>query len=363
MNTFETSRVVLLLIVLVISAIFFAMIRYFFMAIFLAAIFSALAMPIYSRVERLFRGHRSVSSAFTMIVLFIVVFLPLTALAGIVALQAFNISRSAVPWIQHQLQDPSYSAMLRSFPYYRELELYQEEILQKVAEFAGKAGAFLFNSLSSMTITAVNELFLVFVFLYTMFFFLKDGRQLLDKVMHYIPLADADQHRLLDRFLSVTRATIKGTMVVGLIQGSLAGVALHLAGIQSALFWSTIMTVLSVLPVLGPPLVWFPAALFLAFTGQYTQAAGVFLFCSLVVSQLDNILRPILIGRDTRMHELYIFFGTLGGLGLFGLFGFIVGPIIAALFVTVWEMYGEAFSDSLHEIKAQKNSGTGASKE
>ncbi|MBM3162957.1 MAG: AI-2E family transporter [Chlorobi bacterium] len=358
MNTQTTSRVVLLLILFLISALFFAMIRYFLMAIFLAAIFSALAMPIYSRVERLFRGRKNMSSAVTLLFLFIMVFLPMTALAGIVALQAFNISRSAVPWAQQQLQETSaYNAMLHSFPYYSELELYREEILQKAAELAGKAGAFLFNSLSSFTVTAVNELFLMFVFLYTMFFFLKDGKQLLEKIIYYMPLEEADQRRLLDRFLSVTRATIKGTMVVGLIQGSLAGLALHLAGIQSALFWGTIMTVLSIVPVIGPPLVWFPAAVYLAATGQYFQAAAVFLFCSLVVSQLDNILRPILIGRDTRLHELLIFFGTLGGLGLFGLFGFIVGPIIAALFITVWEMYGEAFSEYLLQVKGKKPAG------
>ncbi|MCF8383150.1 MAG: AI-2E family transporter [Chlorobium sp.] len=365
MNTSIASRTVLLVIVFVISALFFAMIRYFLMAIFLAAIFSALFMPLYSRIERLFRGHRSLSSALTMFLLFIMVFLPLTALTGAVAVQAFNISSSAVPWIQQQLQlqEPSaYNNMLQSFSYYREIELYREEILQKAAELAGKAGAFLFNSLSSMTVSAVNDLFLMFVFLYTMFFFLKDGRSLLDKIMYYTPLAEVDQHRLLDRFLSVTRATIKGTMVVGLIQGSLAGFALHLAGIPSALFWGTIMTVLSVVPLIGPPLVWFPAVIYLAATGQYAEATGVFLFCSIIVSQLDNILRPILIGRDTRMHELLIFFSTLGGLGLFGIFGFIVGPIIAALFITVWEMYGEAFSEYLHEVKGKNPLDSGSSR-
>jgi len=355
MNTPTASRVVLLLIVLGISALFFTMIRYFLMAIFLAAIFSALAMPVYSRVDRLFRGHGSVSSAFTMILLFVMVFLPFMAIAGIVAVQAYTISSSAVPWIQHQLQEPAaYNALLESFPYYQEIMLYQEEILRKAAELAGKAGGFLFNSISALTVSAVNDLFLLFVFLYTMFFFLKDGKSLLEKIIYYMPLAESDQRRLLERFLSVTRATLKGTMVVGLIQGSLAGLALHLAGIPSALFWGTIMTVLSVIPVLGPPLVWFPAVVYLAATGRYTEAGSVFLFCSLIVSQLDNVLRPILIGRDTKMHELLIFFGTLGGLGLFGIFGFIVGPIIAGLFITVWEMYGEAFGDYLREIKEKK---------
>lgn len=355
MKSIKVNQVILLLLLLFISAVFFAMIRYFLMAIVLAAIFSALAMPVFSLFEGWFRGRKSLSAAMTMFTLLLMVFLPLAALLGIVAAQAIRISNLAVPWIQQQIKEPAaFNNQLRSLPYYDELELYREEILQKAGELAGKTGSMLFSSLSSFTLTAVNDLFLLFTFLYIMFFFIRDGKELLEKILSYIPLTQTDQYRLLDKFLSVTRATIKGTMVVGAVQGSLAGLALHFAGIDSALFWGTIMSVLAVLPVLGSALVWVPAAIYLAATGQYPQAAGVVLFCSIVVGQIDNILRPMLIGRDTQMPELLIFFGTIGGIGLFGIFGFIIGPIVAALFMTVWEMYGESFSDYLSEIKGKQ---------
>jgi predicted PurR-regulated permease PerM len=215
----------------------------------------------------------------------------------------------------------------------------------------------LFNTISTFTYSAVSDLFLFFLFLYTMFFFIRDGKQLLAHFLSYLPLRQTDQNRLLDKFISVTRATIKGTMVVGAVQGSLAGLALHFAGIDSALFWGTIMSLFSILPVLGSALVWVPAVIYLAATGQYPQAIGVLLFCSIVVGQIDNILRPMLIGRDTQMPELLIFFGTLGGISLFGVFGFILGPIVAALFMTIWEMYGETFKEYLSEIKSDKPSG------
>jgi len=240
---------------------------------------------------------------------------------------------------------------LRSLPFYAELELYRENIIQKAGELVSKAGSLLFDTVSTVTYSAFNDLFLIFVFLYTMFFFLRDGRLILDKVLSYLPLTESDQLRLLDKFLSVTRATIKGSMVIGTLQGSLAGVALHLAGIESAIFWGAIMSLISVLPIIGSGLVWFPAGIYLAATGHYPQALGLLLFCTLVVGQIDNILRPILVGRDTQMHALLIFFGTLGGIGLFGIFGFIIGPIIAALFMTVWEMYAETFSSFLTEMK------------
>ena len=325
MGSLKANRVILLVIVLFISAIFFVMIRYFLMAIFLAAIFSALAMPLYNRILGWVGGRKSLGAAVTMMIIFIMGVLPLVALLGIVAIQAVEISRQAAPWVRQMIEPAFLDQQLQSLPFYPEMVIYREDIMQRVTEVASKTGTVLFNTLFSFTYSAVNELFLFFIFLYTVFFFLRDGRSLLETILYYLPLSDADQHRLLDKFLSVTRATIKGTM----------------------------MTVLSVVPVLGPPLVWVPAAISLAFVGHYPQALGVLLFCSIVVGQIDNILRPILVGRDTRLHELFIFFGTLGGIGLFGLFGFIIGPIIAALFMTVWEMYGDAFSDSLRDIKGR----------
>ncbi|NTU45725.1 MAG: AI-2E family transporter [Chlorobiaceae bacterium] len=358
MNSIKANQVILLLVLLFMSALFFAMIRYFLMAIFLAAIFSALAMPLFNRYKRWFRGRQSLSAAMTIVTLLLVVFLPLAALLGVVASQAVRLSSIALPLIQQQIKEPAaFDQQLRTLPFYDELALYREEILKKAGELASQAGSLLFSSISSFTVSAVNDLFLLFIFLYTMFFFLKDGQLFLDRILACLPLTKSDEFRLLDRFLSVTRATLKGTLVVGVVQGSLAGLALHFAGIESAIFWGTVMSVISVVPVLGPPIVWVPAVIYLAATGQYPQAIGVALFCSIVVGQIDNIIRPILIGRDTRMHELMIFFSTLGGIGLFGLFGFILGPIIAALFVTLWEMYAESFSEFLAEIKGEKPAG------
>jgi predicted PurR-regulated permease PerM len=355
MNRIKANQAILLVFVLFVSALFFAMIQYFLMAIFMAAIFSALAMPVFNRFEVWSRGRKSLSAALTMSFLLLIVFLPLAGLSGIIGKQAIRLSRIAVPWIL-QFREPSIiSQHLRTLPYYADLGLYREVILQKAGELAGKIGPMLFNAISSLSYSTINNLFLLFVFLYTMFFFLKDGKQLLEKVLSYLPLTIIDQKRLLDKFLSVTRATIKGCMVLGILQGSLAGIAMYVAGIESAIFLGSIMAVILAFPVLGPPLVWIliwiPAIVYLAAAGQYFQALGLLLFLSIVVHPIDNILRPILVGRDTQMPELLIFLGTLGGLRLFGVFGIIIGPIIAALFMTIWDMYGETFSEYLKELK------------
>jgi predicted PurR-regulated permease PerM len=202
-----------------------------------------------------------------------------------------------------------------------------------------------------MTRGTVAFLFHVFILLYTMFFFLMDGDRLLRKILYYLPLGDEDERRMLEKFTSVARATIKGTLLIGLAQGTLAGLAFWVVGIDGPVFWGTLMTVLSIIPGIGTGIIWLPAAIILVASGNPAKGIGLALFCGLVVGSVDNLLRPRLVGRDVQMHDLLILFGTLGGILLFGVLGFIVGPIVAALFVTVWEIYGSVFKDILPKVQ------------
>lgn len=338
------KKIVVVIMVLLISAIFLAMIRTFIMAIMLAGIFSAMSQPVYRRIERWSGGRKSLASLATLLLILLIILLPLTGLLGIVAGEAIKISASVKPWVEQWVSRPSaFDEWFSALPLRDVIAAHQAVILQKAGELVGRASTFLFENISSFTFSTINTVFLFFVFLYTMFFFLKDGRQILDRFLFYLPLSDDVERRILDRFTSVARASIKGTLVIGIIQGGLAGLAFQVVGIDSAVFWGTIMAVLSIIPAVGSALIWFPAVLILAVTGQYLQATGLFLFCSLLVGSIDNVLRPWLVGKDTELHELLIFFSTLGGISLFGIVGFIVGPIIAALFVTVWDIYAETF--------------------
>lgn len=347
-----TNNIILLVFVFLISVIFIALISDFLLVILLAAIFSGLAMPLYTWFEVLFRGRKSLSASMTILVIALILIFPLLAMLGIVAGEAINVSRSARPWIEKRLEEPTaFSDLVSSLPYSETIIEYSDQILQRAGELVGKMSSFLFENLSSFTLSTVYTLFMLFVFFYTMFFFLRDGRVMLEKILYYLPLSERDQSRMLEKFTSVTGATIRGTFLIGIIQGTLAGVALWVAGIDSAVFWGAVMTVLSIIPVIGSGLVWGPAVIFLYTAGEYVSATGLLLFCGLLVSSIDNILRPILVGRDTKMHELLIFFGTFGGISLFGIAGFIVGPVIAALFITVWEIYGETFKEFLTTLK------------
>ena len=149
----------------------------------------------------------------------------------------------------------------------------------------------------------------------------------------FLPLREAEKEQVLGKFVSVTRATLRGTLVIGIVQGTLGGLSFWAAGIDGALFWGTMMVVLSVLPVVGGALVWVPAVIVMGVQGHWQSALGVALFNALIVGSVDNVLRPRLVGRDTEMHDLMILFSTLGGIAAFGPMGFIIGPILAAVFV------------------------------
>ena len=328
------------------------MIRQFLMVILLGGIFAAMLQPVYQRFDRWFKGRNSLSSAMTLIFIFLIILMPLLGLLGLVAGQAVNISQTVKPWIEQKIQEPSaFNEMIQSLPFYDKLASYSDVIMEKGGEAISKLSTMLFQNISSATLSTFNFFFLFFIFLYIMFFFLKDGKLILEKILYYLPLTDKDESRRRGRFTSVTRATIKGTLVIGLIQGSLAGLTFWIFGIDNAIFWGAIMVVLSIIPVIGSAIVWVPAVIILAGMGHFGKAIGLALICGILVGSVDNLLRPMLVGKDTQMHELMILLGTLGGISLFGIVGFIIGPIIAALFVTVWDIYGETFKDYLPEVR------------
>ncbi len=348
MQTDRVNKLVVILLVIFISAIFLSMIRSFLMAIFLAGIFSALSRPVYLRLQLVFKGRQSLASVATLLLICIVVLVPLGILAGVVTGQAIKLSQTSMPWVRAQLEQPGVvTDLLQNMPFYDNIMEHRELILKKAGEAIGFISHFLVNNLSSVTKGAINFLFIVGVWLYTMYFFLMDGERLLEKILYYLPLEDQEEQQMLDRFTSVTRATLKGSAVIGVLQGGLAGIAFWVVGIPSATFWGVVMVVLSVIPSVGTAIVWGPTAIVLAVSGQVGKGIGLFLFCAIVVGSVDNLLRPVLVGKDTQMHELMIFFGTLGGIFMFGIVGVIIGPIIAALFVTIWEIYGHAFADVL----------------
>jgi predicted PurR-regulated permease PerM len=346
------ATIFLVALALLITGLFFAMIRGFLVAIFLAAIFTGMLQGPYRRLVRWLGGRKTPAAILTILIFVFVLIVPISLFLGIVVSQALDVSASVGPWVQREISQPrELDRLLEGLPFWETIQPYQDQILTKVAEFAGRIGTFLVTSVAAVSRGTARFFFQLFILLYAMYFFLINGRAYLVKVLYYVPLESEAEGRLVARFVSVTRATIKGTLLIGVIQGGLAGLAFMVAGINGWAFWTVIMIVFSIIPAIGTALVWIPATIYLFALGQTAVAIGLAVWCAVVVGMVDNVLRPRLVGRDTELSDLLILLGTLGGLVFFGAVGFIIGPIIAALFVTVWEIYGETFADYLPQVE------------
>lgn len=342
------QRVFLLLLVAAISLVFLWMIRSFLMPLLLAAVFASLARPLYLRILSLTRNNEKTASGLTLLVFFILIVVPLFGFLGVVAHQAVKVTENVTPWIQEKISNKEeFNRSLQSLPGAQYLSPYSEKIINKFGAGVSGLGKYIFIGASAFTAGTVIFFISFAILLYAMFFFLINGPAVLDKILYYMPLNNRDEKRLLDGFRSMARATIKSMVLIGAIQGTLAGVAFWAAGIPSALFWGTVMAVLSLIPNIGSALVWIPACIFLFIKGDTTAGVLLFLWCALIVGAVDNILKPILVGKDTKVPELLILVSTLGGVTMLGLSGFILGPVLALLFLMIWEIYGFTFKNVL----------------
>jgi predicted PurR-regulated permease PerM len=178
----------------------------------------------------------------------------------------------------------------------------------------------------------------LFVMLYLLFFLIRDGDQLFRIIKDAVPLRAEQQRVIFSKFATVVRATVKGTIVVAILQGALGGLMFWFLGIRAALLWAALMALLSLLPAVGAALVWFPVALYLLATGAVWQGLVLIAFGVLVIGLVDNLLRPMLVGTDIKMPDYVVLLSTLGGIEIFGMNGIVLGPLIAAMFMVVWDI-------------------------
>ena len=345
-------KTVLLILVFLISALFLNMIHQFLMPMFMAGLFSAMALPVHHWLTRRLGERENLASVLVVVGIVVLVLTPLSMLIGVVVAQAINVSQSVTPWVESFLREPStITQYLEKIPYYEQIMPYRNVIIQKAGELVGTLSSFLIDSLSSATKMTVHAIFGSIIMLYVMFYFLTMGNVLLERILYFLPLTNEDERILLRRFTSVTRATIKGTIIIGILQGTICGLAFAVAGIKGPVFWGSIMAITSIIPAFGTAIVWGPALVILLLVGDFRGAIILAVLCGAVAGNLDNVVRPRLVGKDTEMHDLFVLFGTLGGIAMFGLLGIIIGPIIAALFITIWEIYGNVFKDYLPDVR------------
>ena len=358
------SRVYLLLLLLLISILFFNLIKIFLVTILLAAVFTALFYPLYEKFLRVFRNSRSASAILCCLVLLLGLMIPVYIVADLVSGEAIDLFKTAESKIREIINkgDEGFLGTIKSYPIVKRFDLDTidwQSSLQDIAKNMANIIGIVINKTSKGTFHVLTNLFIT---LFIMFYFFRDGDKLINRVKYLSPLDDRHEEVLMQRFVSVSRATVKGTLLIGLVQGTLGGLTLWILGVASPILWGVVMVILSIIPLVGGWLVLYPAAIIQLILGNTWQGIAIMIVAAVVISNVDTLLRPRLVGRDAGMHDLLIFFSTIGGISLFGIMGFIIGPVIAVFFLTILDIYSIEFESTL-DIAQDSSSRVGKTKE
>lgn len=319
----------------------------FIYPIFWAAVLAVMFRPVYIRFQKILR-RSGLAAILTELFIVVVILVPLAFIVMLIVNQSVDLYRSLVDGTLFESLT-NIADRLNSGSLGRYIVEAEAKIRENAAAITGSLGTILFRQAKAITQNSVTFVLMLFLMLYALYYFFKDGKQILERIMHLSPLGQEYEEMLYERFTSTVRATMKGTFIIGIVQGFLGGLLFFVVGIKGAFVWGVIMAALSIIPGLGTPLVWVPAAFIELALGNVWQGITILIFGTLVISLADNFLRPPLVGKDIQMHPLIVLFSTLGGLLLFGISGFVIGPIIAALFLSALSMYDLYYKKELRE--------------
>ncbi|MEQ9862436.1 AI-2E family transporter [Pectobacterium cacticida] len=355
MNSKALTKGFFILILLAVTLAFFGILSPYYSAILWAAVLAIIFHPLKSKIRQKLNDRNGVASLLTVAIIFLIVFIPL---GGIVSSLVVEINGVYTRLQDNNTQFPVVVAdMLQHLPGWARHFLAEHgldnaaKIQQALSQVALRGGQYLAGSVLLIG-KGTFTFFIGFgVMLYLLFFLLKEGSYLVNLILESLPLSTHVKHHLLVKFAAVSRATVKGTVVVALVQGTLGGIAFSIAGIEGSLLWGALMAFLSLIPAVGSAIIWVPAAAYLFATNMIWQAIFIVAFFVLVVGLVDNILRPLLVGKDTKMPDYLILIATLGGMEIYGINGFVIGPLIAALFIACWNILsGRDNQDNIESI-------------
>ena len=343
MITPALRRAAFLLLLALVTVAFFWIISPFFGAVFWAMVLALMFMPVHRRLCARLRGRDTLAALGTLLFCMVIVVVPMIFVVGAMVDEATSFTqrlrtgefnpRTYFEQIQNAL--PGWSRdLLGRFGLFN-----AQDVVDKLTAAVVQGGQALTARALAIGQNTLMLLVNLGIMLYLLFFFLRDGRDLAQTIRRAVPMQRQHTDFLLSKFATVVRATVKGTVVVALVQGMLGGVALAFLGIHGAVLWGVVMSVLSLLPAIGAALVWAPVAIYLIATGSMIEGLGLAAWGAGVMGMVDNLLRPILVGKETKLPDYLVLLSTIGGLSIFGVNGFLIGPAIAALFVATWALF------------------------
>lgn len=344
------NRLVLLVLVAVVLMVLVPMLKIFLTPMVLACTFASLFFPFYAVLKKLFRGNRALASLVCCGALVLGFVIPVYFLGYLVTRQLLSLYQSVEPVLQSIVRGDHAGLLARfdthpAFIWLSKIDINWQNTLLDMFKSVGAAMTGTVNKTSLGVLEIIVGLFLM---LFIMFYLFMDGERIVRKFRELLPLRPAYQDMIINRFLLVSRATVKGTLVIATVQGTMGAIILLVFGVKTWLLWGVVMIACALVPMMGAWLVLVPAGIFQIATGHVWQGIVILGLSFGVVSTIDNILRPRLVGQSARMHDLLIFFSTIGGLAMFGPVGVIIGPVVMAFFVSITEMYAMELKEHLN---------------
>lgn len=357
-ESLQISRYAILGLLAVVSAGLYPIIKPFIIPVILAATFTTLFYPLYNRLLKLFRNNRPVSALVSCIVLFLCLIVPSYIVIHLVVTELIRFYQTAEPLVKELAAQGENSALLMKIrsliPFDR--TVFANTNIMNVVSDAMKSlfsiGSRFINRTSAGFVGLFTTIVITF---FTMFYFFLDGNRIVNRLKYLSPIRDDYEDLIISRFLLISRATVMGTLAIGLLQGTIGALTLLIFGIKSWLLWGFVMVLLAIVPIVGAWVVLIPAGIIQILFGNIWQGVGILTASLVVVSNLDNLIRPRLVGQGAKLHDLVIFFSSLGGIAAFGIMGFIVGPVIASLFISALDIYSIEFRQQLVEANRTKS--------
>ncbi len=334
-----------------VSILAFFVIKNFIIPFIIAAVFATLFNFIYKWFLKIFKGKKGLSSVLSCFIIILVIIIPLTTVASLVVKEIqtlvvdYSVQNNSSPGVSIGgiAEKINSISILKRFGVENIID--EKALVSAIGNFSDSALDILGATYRSIS----HFIFVTFIMFFSLFYLFIDGDKMIKRIFAVSPLRDEYEEKLLLKFKSIIRATIKGTSLIAIIQGFLGGMLFWTAGVSSPVLLGILMTISSVIPSVGSGLIWLPVGVIMILLGNIVSGIIILIIGALLISTIDNVLRPKLVGHDTEMHPLMILFSTLGGIAVFGIAGFIVGPIIMSLFVALWDIYSLEFRQQLEE--------------
>ncbi len=335
---------------LIISGVaFFYVVRMFFTPVVLALSVATLFYSMYEWIVRRLGGRRAAGALLACFIILLGLIVPITLIGSAVTAQIVSLVErtDAQDITDIQKSGMSVVSLIDESPlgqWLASMDINWKESIRQVLGALGNVATTIINRTSAGIFGFVTT---VGIMLFTLFYFFRDGRDISRRIMYLSPLRSEYELKIVRHFSMIARATLKGTVIIGMIQGTLGAITLLVFGINGWILWGVVMLILAIIPMLGPALVLVPIGILQIIAGRLFAGIAIIVISTFLVSMIDNLIRPYLVGHQSKMHDLLIFFSTLGGIAVFGILGFIVGPVIAALFTTILSIYGTEFREPL----------------